>query len=153
MGSNLTNIGEILAKAKKDADGTRSRGGFYSPEGDCVFFHNEDVPYARERVDDLLTVYRADDDDRIVGLQIKAIRKLPNHDALTVGVARECDGEKTVDLVWLLLLTFKKSGEPKVNNTIDPMEDASKATTYSEAIQAFGGKRMPVADLAQAYGR
>lgn len=138
MGSKLTDISKILDQAKDDAAGKSEKGGFYSPEGDCVFFYNEDVPYTRERVDDLLTVYRADDDRRIVGLQIKAVKKLPKHDRMKVTVARKVDGSKTVDLVYLLLQTFKKA---------TPMPDSSSGGTYAEAINTFSGAPIEVDGL------
>jgi hypothetical protein len=49
----------------------------YFKEGDFVSYFLEDCPYLAERVDELLTVYRAmDDKGRLVGCKIKGVRKL-----------------------------------------------------------------------------
>jgi hypothetical protein len=48
----------------------------YSREGDCVIFYFEESESYGDRVDGILTVYRALDDDRIVGCQLKGIATL-----------------------------------------------------------------------------
>ena len=50
--------------------------GYYSEAGDCIFYHLEDVGYYAERIDDIVTLYKSDDDKRIVGFQIKGIKAL-----------------------------------------------------------------------------
>lgn len=48
----------------------------YSPDGDFLTLHLEDVDYFAQRVDDLLTVYLADDNKRLVGCKIKGVRRI-----------------------------------------------------------------------------
>ncbi|KAF0246483.1 MAG: hypothetical protein FD180_664 [Planctomycetota bacterium] len=73
MAEGVTDIQAILDAAARQAAEPARPGGWYSLASDRVFFHIEDVPYRAARVDDLLTVYEAEDDKRIVGLQIKGI--------------------------------------------------------------------------------
>ena len=47
-------LAELLTREVKGAEPTQA-GGWYSREGDCVFFYGEDVPHHAERVDALLT--------------------------------------------------------------------------------------------------
>jgi hypothetical protein len=49
---------------------------FYSSEGDTLTFYFKDTPAYRERVDDLLTVYCADETGEMVGCQIKGVRAI-----------------------------------------------------------------------------
>jgi hypothetical protein len=115
-------VAELLAECPE-----RSRpGGWYSAAGDCVFYVNEDVPYLRERVDGLLTVYRATDETRrIVGVQVKGIRSLPEHDLLRINV-----GHGDVEIVSLLFVTFARPA-PSV-------EAEARREGYREAIEALG---------------
>ena len=51
---------------------------FYNNDGDMIEWYNEQVPYYGERVNELITLYRAEEDDRIVGGCIKNIAHLMN---------------------------------------------------------------------------
>ena len=94
---------EFLTERAKRAPATPSPGGSYSKEGDCVFFYTEPVESKAERVDDLLTLYRAiDKTHRIVGAQIKGIRKLAEHDLIGFEVKRGGG----VEIASLVLATF-----------------------------------------------
>lgn len=42
----------------------------YSPDGGSLTFIFEDVEYYRESIDDFVTLYRAKDGNRVVGVQI-----------------------------------------------------------------------------------
>src|SRR5438874_11114622 len=48
----------------------------YFADGDFASLFLEDVPYFAERVDELLTLYRAMDDHRFVGCKIKGVRRI-----------------------------------------------------------------------------
>jgi hypothetical protein len=52
-------------------------GGWYSPGGDSVLCYLESTDYHADRVDRMLTAYRAEADGRLTGVQIKHIRRLP----------------------------------------------------------------------------
>ena len=45
----------------------------YSRAGDCLFYYFEDAESYGDRIDGLLTVYKAFEDHRIVGCQIKGV--------------------------------------------------------------------------------
>lgn len=49
---------------------------WYNRSGDCLEFHFAEDEYYAERVDDVLTAYRAIDDDRVVGCQVKGVSAL-----------------------------------------------------------------------------
>lgn len=57
------NVEELSFKAKP----------YYSKAGDCLIFYFEEAESYAERVDGLVTVYRAIEDDRLVGCQIKEV--------------------------------------------------------------------------------
>jgi hypothetical protein len=46
----------------------------YTPEGDSLMFYMKDEESYRERIDDLLTVYRSVETNEIIGCQIKGVR-------------------------------------------------------------------------------
>lgn len=55
----------------------------YSPTGDCVELYFEDSDCYAERVDCWLTLYRAFDNDRVVGFMLKNVKTLlSRYDAL-----------------------------------------------------------------------
>lgn len=69
--SNMTYRQKKKAAAKGE---TIPRPGWYhSKDGDCIFAHWEDVPSYAERINGPITVYRAMDDKRIVGCQLKGV--------------------------------------------------------------------------------
>lgn len=49
---------------------------FYSIVGDCIHFYFENVDHFADRVDCWLTVYKAFDDDRMIGFKLKNIKAL-----------------------------------------------------------------------------
>ena len=108
-------------------------GGWYSPEGDCVFFYRENVPTVAERVDGLLTIYRAEADGRIVGAQIKGFAKLPPHDLFLLRLGRN----KSFDILELLLATFYRQVRGGV------LDEPERAKRYEEAASVLRG-RVPV---------
>lgn len=46
---------------------------FYYPDGDLIEWYNERGSYYGDRINEIITLYRAEDDDRIVGGCIKNI--------------------------------------------------------------------------------
>lgn len=137
------NIDELMARIAREEPRPAQPGCFYSRDGDCVFCHIEDVSYYAERVDALLTVYRAEDDRRLVGAQIKGVSKLPTHDALGLELRRE----GSVQVVELLLLTFQ-SQETQVES-----EDVSvvrRKAKYFDVVTRLHGFSIPAAELQLA---
>ncbi len=47
---------------------------YYDPDGDCVELLLSNKPFYAERIDGLLTVYLSEEDDEIVGSQIKGLK-------------------------------------------------------------------------------
>ncbi|MBI2921549.1 MAG: hypothetical protein HYY18_10745 [Planctomycetes bacterium] len=129
MAQEVTDIQKLLNTAAASAAGPARPGGWYSASSDCVFYHLEDVPYRAVRVDDLLTVYEAEDDARIVGVQIMGIRKLPTDHALRAAVAH---GQMEVAL--LVLETYRQSP------VVPEADDQSRLRRYMKALLSFSGK-------------
>ena len=129
MADELADLGSLLRDAEGRAERVPLPSGWYSREGDCVFFFNEDVPYRAERVDDHLTLYRALGHGRIVGAEVSGIRKLPQHHRLVLEVFRT----GYVEMVALLLLTFQREEEE------NPGETAVREPRYGEAVGVLRG--------------
>ena len=53
-----------------------SAGAFYSPDSDSFQFYKENVDFYAERIDCWLTIYKAFEDDRLIGFKLKNIRTL-----------------------------------------------------------------------------
>jgi hypothetical protein len=71
----------------------------FSHVGDFVSTFSEDVPYVAKRLDDVLTVYVAQDDERLVGCKIKGVSTLAKN---VLTIVRIHDGT-TIRLELLLL--------------------------------------------------
>jgi hypothetical protein len=119
----------FLSERAEGVTGPPSPGGFYSKEGDCVFFYNEPVDSKAERVDELLTVYRALDDNRIVGAQIKGISRLPKHDLMRLTVMEY----KGIEIVALVLSTFYRQRPDGIER------DPRTLRSYAEVLGSLRG--------------
>lgn len=64
-----------VANKKAEAEGkTVPEPGWYqSKEGDCIFAYWDNAPSYAERINGPITIYRALDDNRIVGCQLKGV--------------------------------------------------------------------------------
>lgn len=140
---------DALAEAIEAIDGawngsTPDCSEYFSPEGDCLFFYNEDAPYYRERVDNLLTVFRAVKGGRIMGLQVKGISDLPNHSALGVDVTTK-DKLPRFDLVNIVLFSYgqavAKGGDAK-RDLREPYAEIIHAFSYQCGPQALDEQRV-----------
>ena len=49
---------------------------FYSQTNDAVYFYHEDADHHAERIDCWLTIYKAFDDERLIGFKIKNLKVL-----------------------------------------------------------------------------
>jgi len=103
MANELDPLSDVMRQI--DADGVRPHppSAFYSPEGDCVLFYAEDVEHYGQRVDEFLTVFRATNDDRIVGCEIKHAKRWPE-----LPVAALLKDSPRVDLVVVVAGTYAK---------------------------------------------
>lgn len=94
----MTTLGQFLEENK-----TESRAfaptPLYTPEGDSLMFFMKDEESYRERIDELLTVYRSMQTNGIVGCQIKGVRhKLDELSKYSVTVT---SGEFELGLLFL----------------------------------------------------
>jgi len=135
MGAELDMLDEILKNMAKEVTPTKYPSGYYSSEGDCVFVYNEAGEYIRQRVDGLLTVFRAPPDGRIIGLQIKGVRA---EQVLGVSVTPvAASGRRRIDAVDLLLRSFSRElpgGE----------REDERRSAYADALRVFAPSSVAV---------
>lgn len=111
------------------------QGAWYSSDADCVFCFAEDVDHYAERVDKVLTVYRAEQDDHIIGLQIKAISQLPRDDLLYMSKMGEM-----VAITSLVVVVAKHQRKETRNAEVDQK--------YLDAMTSVSSMTIPVKELA-----
>ncbi len=136
----MKDIEQLLRDVAARNPGGTKPGGWYSPEGDCFFYYNEDGPHSRDRVDELLTVYRAEGDGHILGVEIKGIRSLPKHDLLGIRV----ESNKEVAVVTILLATYKRR-KAEASHT-----GSAPSDVYMDACTSMMGERVAVDQLQLA---
>lgn len=138
-------LDELLRSIDEAFEGESTPGAFYDADGDCAFIHAEPVAYYRERVDNLLTVFRrleGPNKDAIVGLQVKNIKRFG---ILQVDARVERKGdasESPVHTVELLLSSHRHSFESEVR---EHRANWNFLTAYAEAFKTLGDS-----DLAQS---
>jgi hypothetical protein len=103
----------------------------YDPDGDCleVFLAND--PFYAQRLDDLVTVYRSEKTDQVVGSLVKGVRKLCREmKEKCPGFSIEIEAEKVkVEHIFLIAQWNSKSaGKPLVRKMyrelLEKAEDA-----------------------------
>ncbi len=88
MGQNDAVARRLMDEARRHL-GHSEPGGWYSPEGDCIFYYHEDVPHVGVRLTGLVTVFEALDDQRPVGIQIKGVKsRLSSAEGLKIKLAK-----------------------------------------------------------------
>lgn len=137
MAQGMNTSEEFLRSLSSAAPRVDLPSGWYNASGDCVFVYSEDVTHRAERVDDRLTVYRAIDDDRIVGLKVKDIRTLPSHELMHVLVQTG-----PIEVVTLLFVTFSAGTKGA---------DQGRLLIYKDATHLFRTAKVDMEDL-QACG-
>ena len=75
-------LSEYISKLIKDARGKKRQGWYYVPEGDCLVLMKEVVPYVGKFINNWCTVYEAQDDGRVIGIQLTRISEFPAGDTL-----------------------------------------------------------------------
>jgi hypothetical protein len=139
MADDMT-IDDFLESLPRRGRRGRAPAGWTSREGDCAYFYRARDPNYRERVDNVLTVYRSLKDDKIVGVQIKGLTSLPEHDAMGVAV----DDRREVEVVVLLLLTYRRAtGLP------DPAAELRRTRVYKETIRRFQDEKFNLRDMVE----
>ncbi len=89
---------------------------WYNKYGDCVIYQTVDEAVVADRVDDLLTIYRSEIDNRAIGFQLKdvlALAKKSGADAVQVETSTEegADGNVKrieIELTYLLLAAYEE---------------------------------------------
>lgn len=103
----------------------------YSAAGDCLFLYFDEAESYGDRVDGLLTVYRALDGDQIVGCQIKgitAILKKFGEFGLKLTT-------KSVDLALLFLVSNLVSENPVYS-------EGERRSLYTDLLTKAGDQRV-----------
>src|ERR1700720_4609324 len=71
--AEMTTLNQFLKENKTETEAFVP-SPLYTPEGDSLMFYMKDEESYRERIDELLTVYRAVETNEIIGCQIKGVR-------------------------------------------------------------------------------
>lgn len=83
---------------------------WYNPHGDCITYQTADEAVVRDRIDELLTIYRSAIDNRPIGFQVKGVMAIIRKFGLC-GIAVEStakgDSIKSVSLAALLLAAYE----------------------------------------------
>ena len=112
----------------------------YSAAGDCLFLYLEEGESYRDRVDGILTVFRAIDDDRIVGLQIKGMSALVKR-AGDYGYHFK-EGEKVKLSLFLLISGIAEESSDD--------EEPERKKLYQELTKRAGQKKVNIEELQPA---
>ena len=101
----------------------------YNSDGDCVEFYAKNEKYYGERINDYVTVYRAVENDEIIGSVIKNVRSLcaelsANNPTVTFVVKDQCICIQHLFFFWWkqhaeTIPVYQKLTELAVNNRIN----------------------------------
>lgn len=99
---------------------------FYVAEGDCVIFYFKEEESYADRVDGLLTLYRAESTGEVTGFQLKGVRRIVEQ--LGKFVTPIADGG--IELGWIVLgYAANRQSRP----ADDPVEHISSAVRAAGA--------------------
>jgi hypothetical protein len=108
----------------------------YSKAGDCIIFYLEEGESYAERVDALLTVYRAIKDDRLLGCKIKGIAALlKKSGSLNLQIQ-----DPGITLSILLLISNLVAGN-------EDYEKPRRRKVYEDLMSAAGGRFLQTKEL------
>jgi len=97
---------------------------WYNPYGDCVVFLAANEATYADRVDEVLTLYRAQNDDRAVGFQIKGVQAIIDQFGLRgVQIGAEGEGREVVSVRMLLLVALRQAREPLTHHRLQVYDD------------------------------
>lgn len=110
----------------------------YSSAGDCLFFYFRDDESWADRVDELLTVYRAFESRQVVGFKLKNVELLKKH--LGSFLVEFETKEVSIHLLFTRMLRWK------LEEVRGPDTTVALTRKYAEAIEAVGDMtaRLPV---------
>lgn len=124
---------DALSRMERDNTFSDSPRPGYSKAGDCLFLYFDPAESYADRVDGILTVYRAFDDDRIVGFQVKGI----SHLVKQIGqYGYHFDEQVELSLV-LLIAGFK----------LDESDENDRAALYRDLIARSRSEHIPLQEL------
>lgn len=141
--SDAPTLNDLLAASPK-ADGF-SPHCWYSSAGDCIICVDEPGDYFRERINNLVTVYRAISDQHIIGVQVKSLRAFASH-----ALVAEMYQRRRVNMAALLTLSFldpsayRKARLPRFlgwQPSPKPVP-TNHATIYCQLLEEFGDKNV-----------
>jgi len=107
-----------------DGEPEFKREPWYNPYGDCVVFLAANEATYADRVDEVLTLYRAQKDDRAVGFQIKGVQAIIDQFGLRgVQIGAEGEGRELVSVRMLLLVALRQAREPLTHHRLQAYDD------------------------------
>ena len=112
---------------------------WYNRAGDCLIYQlRADVEIVADRIDQVLTIYRALDTGKAIGFQIKGVSAIVNKfgfDAIGISTSQIGDEIKEVSVIALVMAAFE-----------DGPHSISRLQGYTEAVSTF----VPCADMPVA---
>jgi hypothetical protein len=84
---------------------------WYNPHGDCIIFQVADEAFVAQRVDEVLTTYKALSDGRVIGFQIKGVQAILKRfglDGLRGASEAESGAVKSISIAALLLAAYEE---------------------------------------------
>lgn len=106
----------------------------FSKDADSLFFYTEDVAFFACRVDDLITVFRAVSDRRIIGIQVKGMSALAHLGGFEVRL-KNLDTDPVEYVIELLLASVRNSGrtdaEVHLRSYMEPLAWITKSAVVA----------------------
>lgn len=97
----------------------------YNPDGDCIEFLVSDADYYAERMDQLVTIYKSQADDQLVGALIKGVKRF------IAEALKESPGfrieikDQTMRLEWLFTRVLWKEGDECKQQVYEVLRNAA----------------------------
>lgn len=115
---------------------------WYNAAGDCVIYQlDTDTEIIADRIDELLTIYRAQDTGKTIGFQVKGVQALAKKfgwDVITIKAAGAGDEIKNISMAILVLSAYENGPQ-----TI------SRRQGYAEAVSSCSPtEEIPIAAIA-----
>ena len=107
---------------KEDGSGGFKSEAWYNPYGDCIDYQTVDDAIVADRIDSLITLHRSATDGRVIGFQIKGVRKLLKSigaDAMAIGTGEGEDA--SIKVIVLVLAALQTSEEKATRDQFDAL--------------------------------
>ncbi len=112
---------------KYTADNIKCGIWFYNKHGDCLEFHIKDEAIVAERIDEYLTIYHSENNNKVIGFQIKDVKALINKYRFDGLVVKANVQEEKIVSITALLVSMLSESQPTF----------IRRQGYTEALQSM----------------